>query len=1357
MAEVGVLNLQIQDNSAKAAAGLSSLASALERVRTAVGSGLNLSGVATQITKINTAVQTASSGGAVNGLNKTASALQKIKDASSEIKMPSLNVSGDLGMQNVTESVNTANESVKELGTGFTDVESSIEQSMEETEDKVSEATENVKEFTEAVKEAKQASGIETWYDPAVKDFVPMSGHSTLGKNSASSGYSYQGEDPVLASILDRNGYDFESLRSRYPWLNEQIDNQFPDWQAWVENEKALGMEEVTPEIEEASEQLDSFSQNADSASASTSSLGNSIKSMFPTLSQLSSQLFSIAKRMALRAVIKNVSSALSEGVENVYWYSKAVGTDFADSMDSASSALSQFKNSIGAAATPLITSLVPALVTVINWLTTAVNYLNQFFSLITGKSTWTKATTVSTEAFTKTTKAATGASDSIKELLADWDELNIIQSESSSGGSGSGSGNTDDYASMFEEVSTFDNDLKAFVENLEEEFGSILTFVEEIGAALLAWKLSSATLGAISTIAGLVGTGIILDITFKLVQAFDKTYAETGNAGWLIGDVLTTMLGATLTSKILNKVLGGVAGKIAIPLTLAVSAGATIKAIVEETDLTALSKRTVTQAILAAVKGGAATGLFIKSIGLASSTLAAVGAGVAGTLITFGAAIGIKATSVVASTGTITKETIIADVASVLSTTLGVAGLALALGASAPVVAAATAGALIFTAAATIGIQAIIASKPVAIEWGNRDWTEQEIKNFVEGSVFKVSPKTILDLMDPKIQAVSTSEEGLTATAEEVKLLVNKVALGFDDNETLKDLETQILGTSDDDSDSLIGKLRQTMKDKNSVIETGLTLQFTDYGSGKMDNSKEVKDQFNTVSAGWDAIDKEISALGKSLSESFGRAYKEGITEEAKAAEIKTIAELSQMIANVSAALTKGEALAQAQINLNDALSNISGESFGDIVRAIEEYKNEVTSAYTTAYDAVIKELGSQAAALKQSWENELQLAEEATTESERNEHTRNAAAYETQYNETYALYKSKLDGRNQAIKDAADNAIDSGTMDMIKDVISNNIQGKAGTESIDVIMRSALLEKFESGEATSSDVTQLLNQMIDSYFGADANTVKALIEEGVLSYSDVINEGVTNGLRAGLESSDAKSLWDTIIDQIFGTDTDPVEAEPTDIELPVNLQTEIEEATSEASTTDEVLGGLSAEAETNLAATDEVITTHILPPLAPVDTSDAVDSVKNASNEIVGYVDTAISALDTLNSLSGGFSYSGGAGRFGSATGVTMQTKAAGGNIRSGEMFFANENGNIEMMGKMGNSAVVANNQQIVDGISRGVAASNSGMESSMSQMVTLMRQFVTKEFTAKVVPSASMGRSNAMSNEAYRKVTG
>ena len=77
--------------------------------------------------------------------------------------------------------------------------------------------------------------------------------------------------------------------------------------------------------------------------------------------------------------------------------------------------------------------------------------------------------------------------------------------------------------------------------------------------------------------------------------------------------------------------------------------------------------------------------------------------------------------------------------------------------------------------------------------------------------------------------------------------------------------------------------------------------------------------------------------------------------------------------------------------------------------------------------------------------------------------------------------------------------------------------------------------------------------------------------------------------------------------------------------------------------------------------------------------------------------------------------------------------------------------------MMGKMGNQPVVANNQQIVSGISQGVATANSGVENRLTTIESLLTRIINKEFVAKVVPSSSMGRTNAQSNSAWDKVTG
>ena len=48
---------------------------------------------------------------------------------------------------------------------------------------------------------------------------------------------------------------------------------------------------------------------------------------------------------------------------------------------------------------------------------------------------------------------------------------------------------------------------------------------------------------------------------------------------------------------------------------------------------------------------------------------------------------------------------------------------------------------------------------------------------------------------------------------------------------------------------------------------------------------------------------------------------------------------------------------------------------------------------------------------------------------------------------------------------------------------------------------------------------------------------------------------------------------------------------------------------------------------------------------------------------------------------------------------------TYATGGFPTAGEFFMANEYGNVEMVGKQGTRSMVANNMQIIEGISHGV----------------------------------------------------
>lgn len=301
--------------------------------------------------------------------------------------------------------------------------------------------------------------------------------------------------------------------------------------------------------------------------------LKSGIGKVFPTLTALIKRFGQIVKYRMLRAVLKHITSGFSEGMENVYNYSKLVGTDLAPAMDSAASAFLQFKNSIGAAVAPLVQAFIPVINQVVSVVITAINYVNQFFALLNGQKQWTRALPATTTAFNNQTKAAKGASAAMKDLLADWDELNIIQSETN-GGAGGGSGKVaEDYLKMFEEVGEFDSEIRDVIKWIQDHFEGIKGLAEAIGVSILAWKLSSAFLSGIEGLQSLVMEGVM--ITAGLQLAWAGAYNAGLNGGFDVmtgletaGGVLMTTVGAALIGFRLagpwGAVVGGAAGLIA-------------------------------------------------------------------------------------------------------------------------------------------------------------------------------------------------------------------------------------------------------------------------------------------------------------------------------------------------------------------------------------------------------------------------------------------------------------------------------------------------------------------------------------------------------------------------------------------------------------------------------------------------------------------------------------------------------------------------------------------------------------------------------------------------------------------------
>lgn len=263
-------------------------------------------------------------------------------------------------------------------------------------------------------------------------------------------------------------------------------------------------------------------------------------------------QLARVARMRALRAVVKGVASAFKEGIGNMYQWSKGIGGHFASAMDTLASKTMLAKNSVAAAFAPAIEAIIPLVSTVVSWINTASNAIAQFFALLNGQTTWTKATESVEEWGAATKKSAGGAGKAMKDLLADWDELNIIQSETGGGGGGGSGKKAPDYKSMFEEMDVFDE--------WTEHFEAIKEIVIAIGAGIAAWfavdtvqdflaKLGIAG-GKVDSIFSKIKKGIVgavlLTIGFALSKDAGKSYA---NNGFTWGAFVENVLGAVASA----------------------------------------------------------------------------------------------------------------------------------------------------------------------------------------------------------------------------------------------------------------------------------------------------------------------------------------------------------------------------------------------------------------------------------------------------------------------------------------------------------------------------------------------------------------------------------------------------------------------------------------------------------------------------------------------------------------------------------------------------------------------------------------------------------------------------------------
>lgn len=1283
-AEVGVLELQIHDNSAKAASGLGNLASALTRVQKALGSGLRLGNTANQIGKIVEKMQSAIPEESVSRIERLANAMEKLS-AAGKISIPSLK---GLKVDSVKEATNAAKENDPFESTAST--VSAISERHEEIVEKVHEENEAVIKAREAMdtvkdsteKAASEAAELSEEMTPAKETIQAtkeearqlkeelQSASSAAQKINTGNWKSFNPktgmfeDDPSIKSVADlyaqidqrRQEAEARGRENVIERLRKDFSNSPTNVQDTVLGFHGLTREEVFPsEVAEGAAELAGAAENArealsdvqetgkdlgktlnDTANNGTSklreafdNLKDSVSKMASPLSGLVGQLAKVARYRMLRAIIKQIAEGFKEGVENYYHYSEAVNNGFSAAMDRAATSMQTFKNSIGAAVAPLIQALIPILQQVVTWVVTAINYVNQFIALLSGKTTWSKAIDTTAKAFENTKKKAGGASkaikktdNAVKDLLADFDELNIIQSQtgdnggSGSGGGGGGTGKTaTDFKKMFTEVSKFDNGIKRLVDNLKKNFGSILNLATEIGAAVLAWKVSSAFSGVIAQAAGLLGSVVIMDIVFRLSKSFTSTFLDTGKEGWLLLSGLTPLVGGFIAKKLLTQIgLRGLASY-SIPISLALGATATISAVVNDADVSTMDAKSIEALILAAIEAGGATGLALNSAGVLTAASSA-GIGAAAALITFGVAIGLKESAMVLETGKITQESIVADIGSAafvgagLTLSHGVLGLSASSAASAGAAGGiitfgvlmglqasltlaengeiteakvwnalgiqAGSSLLIGAGAAILGLGALSSAglafasfglflaldaiitnnRPKKIMWGDSELTDEQIESWVNEKMFKVNVKATISKIETVVGNNKSTKDEIESGMSDVETNLGVIELGLADETTYDNLRKSLFGENGEGG--VVGRLKQYASEQQVTIKTSMTLLPLLNENGEED-SQRTAEVMKAGLTGWKEVQDYMTDLGGKLSEALKAGSKAGL----KGYDDELIQTLTEKLANVQRAVT-GAQLSSAATG--DLLTNLTGLSAGDaqgILDTYERYKEQLSEGYNKILQEELSSYQGLAAFYRARGEE----GDETIAEY----YEGLASELVKQWPERVARGIEEAGGEGKKII--------AEKLSELFMLSPSDLTGRVYNDALQRSMAGALeISIRNSNMQNSSDVKDSMKQWLDSILKAsltegDYNIVSGELSSGILKYTDLFSQETIDQLTSQWQGDNnqykqvIQEAWQEMLADALGKKPKKIVAEEAEVEQTVVAETVVEQAEPEVS----------------------------------------------------------------------------------------------------------------------------------------------------------------------------------------------
>ena len=284
--------------------------------------------------------------------------------------------------------------------------------------------------------------------------------------------------------------------------LNKALEKALPNFKLYRD---MMGKTPVTYNDNHTTQIADTINNTkkaASSAGKATQQAAKGVKELSQQASKSKGPLSNFVaslKRIAfyrfLRTIIKEITQAFQEGLQNAYAFSQGIegeGHRFAAAMDSIKTAGSTMKNQLGSAFISLLAALAPVINALISLVTKLADALSQLFAAFTGK-TYLKAADVPQQ----WADAASGAAKAAKEWknqLLGFDEINRLEapSDSNSGSGGGGGGGAtyvdtpinEKYLQMVQKIRDFINSIN--FEPLLKSFDRLKASMKDFFGVLL-------------------------------------------------------------------------------------------------------------------------------------------------------------------------------------------------------------------------------------------------------------------------------------------------------------------------------------------------------------------------------------------------------------------------------------------------------------------------------------------------------------------------------------------------------------------------------------------------------------------------------------------------------------------------------------------------------------------------------------------------------------------------------------------------------------------------------------------------------------------------------------------------------